>query len=81
MEIRSKEYFEKELENILYIHFDAKYYFEDVKYLNNPDTTDEKIIASEHFIVRKIRIAFWRLGIIEIAKIVSKIQNPTLQLN
>lgn len=69
MNIRSKEYFEKELENILFIHFDAKYYFEDVKYLNNPDTTQEKVIAINHFIIKRIRIAFWRLGIIEIAKL------------
>lgn len=34
MRTKSKEYFESELENILNIHFDAKYYFEDVKYEN-----------------------------------------------
>lgn len=72
MKIRSKDYFEKELENILYIHFDAKYYFEDVKYLNNPDTLEERIAANENFIVRRIRIAFWRLVIIEIAKLFQK---------
>lgn len=72
METKTKEYFETELENILNIHFDAKYYLEDVKYLNNPESNEEKIAAVEYFIIKRIRIAFWRLGIIEIAKLFQK---------
>lgn len=80
MEIRTKVYFEKELENILQIHFDAKYYFKDVKYLNNPKTTEEVIAAADNFIIRRIRFAFWRLGIIEIAKLFLKSRNQHYNL-
>jgi hypothetical protein len=80
MEIRSKDYFERELENILFIHFDAKCYFKDVKYLNYPETTEEKVAAAENFIIRRIRIAFWRLGIIEIAKLFLKSKNQHYNL-
>lgn len=80
MEIRTKDYFEKELENILQIHFDAKYYFKDVKYLNNPETSGEGLAAVDNFIIRRICIAFWRLGIIEIAKLFLKSRNQHYNL-
>lgn len=69
MIVKTKEFFESELERILNIHFDAKYYFKDVQYLNNPETTEERIAAVDNFIIRRIRVAFWRIGIIEIAKL------------
>jgi len=77
---RTKESFDEELENILNIHFDAKYYFRDVKYLNNPDTTTEKEIAVNALFIRRIRIAFWRLGVIEIAKLFQKSKNQHYNL-
>jgi hypothetical protein len=80
MELSTKDYFEKELENILQIHFDAKYYFKDVKYLNNPETSGEGLAATENFIIRRIRVAFWRLGIIEIAKLFQKSRNQHYNL-
>ncbi len=80
MDIRTKEYFETELENILFIHFNAKYYFEDVRILNNPDTISQKIIAHDHYVIKRIRIAFWRLGIIEIAKLFQKSRNQHYNL-
>lgn len=80
MEIRTKDYFEKELENILQIHFDAKYYFKDVKYLNKPETTEEAIVIVDNFIIRRIRFSFWRLGIIEIAKLFLKSRNQHYNL-
>jgi hypothetical protein len=80
MDLKTKDYFEKELENILDIHFDAKYYLEDVKYLNNPGTDEECIAAVDNFIIKRIRIAFWRLCIIEIAKLFQKSKNQHFNL-
>lgn len=80
MKTRTREYFEIELQNILLIHFNAKYYFVDVKYLNNPETTKEMIAAGEYPYIKRIRIAFWRLGIIEIAKLFQKSKNQHYNL-
>lgn len=80
MKTKTREYFEKELENILLIHFNAKFYFADVKYLNNPDTVEEMIVAGEYSTIKRIRIAFWRLGIIEIAKLFQKTQSQHYNL-
>lgn len=79
MKPKTKKFLETELENILLIHFDAKYYFEDVEYLSNPDTNEERI-ASNNVFVRRIRKAFWRLGIIEIAKLFQKSKNQHYNL-
>jgi hypothetical protein len=75
MIVKSKEFFESELERILNIHFDAKYYFRDVQYLNNPETPEEKEAFFENFFLRRLEKAFWRLGIIEIAKLFIKSNN------
>lgn len=80
MIIKTKEFFESELERILNIHFDAKYYFKDVLYLHNPETAEERIATSDNFIIRRIRIAFWRIGIIEIAKLFQKSKNQHYNL-
>lgn len=80
MIIKTKEFFESELERILNIHFDAKYYFKDVQYLNNPETTEERIAAANNFIIRRIRVAFWRIGIIEIAKLFQRSKNQHYNL-
>lgn len=80
MEVKAREYFEKELENILDIHFEAKYYLEDVKYLCNPLTIEENIASIDNFIIKRIRIAFWRLCIIEIAKLFQKSNNQHYNL-
>jgi hypothetical protein len=78
--IKTKEFFGAELERILNIHFDAKYYFKDVQYLNNPETTEERKAAAENFIIRRIRVAFWRIGIIEMAKLFQKSRNQHYNL-
>jgi len=78
-ENKSKEFFEDELKTILFIHFDAKYYFKDVEYLNNPETLDELRVSKSLFI-RKLKIAFWRLGIIEISKLFLKSKNQHFNL-
>lgn len=80
MIVKTKEFFESELERILNIHFDAKYYFKDVQYLNNPETTEERIAAVDNFIIRRIRVAFWRIGIIEIAKLFQRSKNQHYNL-
>lgn len=80
MIVKTKEFFESELERILNIHFDAKYYFKDVQYLNNPETTEERIAAADNFIIRRIRAAFWRIGIVEIAKLFQKSRNQHYNL-
>jgi len=78
--IKTKEFFEFELERIMNIHFDAKYYFKDVQYLNNPETTEERIAAEDNFIIRRLRVAFWRIGIIEIAKLFQRSKNQHYNL-
>jgi hypothetical protein len=78
-EIKSKDFFKNELEIILHIHFDAKYYFKDNEYLDNPDTVAEKA-ALRIFFVRRLKIAFWRLGIIEISKLFQKSRNQHYNL-
>jgi hypothetical protein len=70
--IMTKDYFANELEDILHIHFYAKYYIKDVKYLNNPDTSEEAEAVIENHYIKRIRIAFWKLGIIELAKLFHK---------
>lgn len=80
MEKRTKEYFEKELEDILLIHFDAKYYLKDAQYLINPHTNEEKEAAINNSIVKRIINAFWQLGIIEIAKLFQKSKNQHYNL-
>ncbi len=71
--------FKDNLEIITFIHFDAKYYFKDVEYLNNPETSQEAL-STGYPIIRKIRIAFWRLGIIEIAKLFQESNNQHYNL-
>ena len=78
-EIKSKDFFEEELKIILFIHFDAKYYFKDNEYLNNPDTVDE-LRASANLLVKRIKVAFWRLGIIEISKLFQKSRSQHFNL-
>lgn len=80
MIVKTKEFFESELERILNIHFDAKYYFKDVQYLNNPETAEERIAAADNLIIRRIRVAFWRIGIIEIAKLFQRSKNQHYNL-
>lgn len=80
MIIKTKEFFESELGRILNIHLDAKYYFEDVQYLNNPETDEERIAADDNFIIERIKKAFWRMGIIEIAKLFQKSKNQHYNL-
>jgi len=78
--IKTKEFFESELERIMIIHFDAKYYLKDVQYLDNPETEEERIAAEDNFIIRRLRVAFWRIGIIEIAKLFQKSKNQHYNL-
>lgn len=78
-ESKSKEFFESELENILFIHFDAKYYFKDIEYINKPETNEE-LIASNNTFIKRLEKAFWRLGIIEIAKLFQKSRNQHFNL-
>lgn len=80
MKIRTKEYLEKVMGDILQIHFESKYYFKDVKYLNNPETSKEGIEAAENLIIRRIRFAFWKLCIIETAKLFQKSKNQHYNL-
>lgn len=63
------KYLESELESILHIHFDAKYYFKDVQYLCNPETLEERSVSIQNIFIDRLKSAYWRLGIIEIAKL------------
>lgn len=76
---KPKEFFESELDRILNIHFDAKYYFMDIEYILNPSSIEEKIVSNSLFIERLIH-AFWRLGIIEISKLFQKSKNQHYNL-
>ena len=48
--------------------------------LNNPGTTGEKIAAADNFIIKRIKVAFWRIGIIEIAKLFQRSKNQHYNL-
>jgi len=79
IDIKSKEFFNNELETILFIHFDAKYYFRDVEYLTKPETSEEKV-SSQNWTIGRIKKAFWRLGIIEMAKLFQDSRNQHFNL-
>jgi len=78
--MKTIEFFESELEDILNIHFNAKYYFKDIEYINKPDTVAEAVIANSTFYITRLVNAFWRLGIIEISKLFQKSKNQHYNL-
>ncbi len=78
--IHSEKELSNELVKITEIHVRAKIYLHDAHYLFFPPTGKEIDIADRTLLIWKIREAFWKLGIIEIAKLFQKSKNQNYNL-
>lgn len=69
VKMRSKVELKNEIEKMISIWYSAKTYFQDNKYLLNPDTKEEKIVAQNDLFIKRARYALGVMSVIQLNKL------------